>query len=1198
MTHKEPHSSRADRFPARVVAALSFAFLISLIVASSASAFEQVGTFAGSATPVKEGKFAEEVQLGGVIGMAVNYTGAGGVEPGTIYAATRYSILSDGDKVIRVARYNPDRSFSEAWDVLRKQEEEAREGKGEPPYKRCGPEGDPTYPSCPPRPGEPNNVAIDVAVDQTTGYVYVFSLYISGSTAQVAPGDPTVTVYSADGSEVITRFAERAPQSDTIPESPAKIHRAEAENIAVDDEGTVYVFDRTESENFYHRLMVFKPQSPGDYEHYVYTGQSNDIGAGKLGETLYPAKPVVDASGFVYVASENIIEKYDPTQPGDQPICKFSFKKGGIRTITVNPASGEVFFYSYLTGKVHRLSACVGGKFTELETLVVTPKLDLFGLAYDPVHQFEPGRPAGMLYGAAAGSEQGEPSVTGVSALGYVFAPGFEIPPEVLATSVSMVTQSSARLEGTVNPKGTPTRYAFQYIADTVYQANEPADRFAGAGEVPAGGGAIEGGKPIPVGDVAGGLGSDTLYHYRLVATSNCAPDEPGKECVATGTEKTFRTYSAGGLGLPDGRGYELVSPAEKNGGQVFPAEPEVKSCPTTECKPGSPYTHFPMQSSPDGNSIVFEGSPFSFDEGAVIENEYIARRSASGWQTTNLTPAQLRSKGGSGFVGFKADLSEGVVGNNFALTPEGPAGFSNLYLQPSVDPASLTRLLSEAPPNRTPEGQDGLQLAFAGASEDFTSLFFEANDELTEDAQGGPEAKANLYEWSAGQLTLVNVAPGNATSIPGAALGSGTLLKAGNPNTGYDRILTNAISADGSRVFWSSETGQVYVREDGEVTREFSDHTGKFLTASTDGSEVLLSNGCLYDVEADTCEDLTGGKGGFLGIAGQSDDLSRIYFVDSAVLSGEEENSQGDKAQAGKNNLYAWNEGSLAFIATLLSPDSDAWEPAPIYRSAEASPNGNWLAFVSRAPLTGFDNTGPCSIVSGTEIYKPGLCSEVFLYEASTGDLRCASCTPSGAAPSGPSVLRQFHIASTTLPQPHYLTNSGRLFFDSQDSLSPADTNGRVEDVYEFEPNGVGSCKRAAGCVSLISAGRSGVDSNFLAADPSGKNVFFTSRDRLVPADKDELIDLYVAREGGGFPPPTGTGECQGEACLPAAIPPANPTPASSSFRGEGNLGSGKGSKPRCPKGKVRRRGKCTKKPKRGAKAQRQAKRNRGGVK
>ena len=167
--------------------------------------------------------------------------------------------------------------------------------------------------------------------------------------------------------------------------------------------------------------------------------------------------------------------------------------------------------------------------------------------------------------------------------------------------------------------------------------------------------------------------------------------------------------------------------------------------------------------------------------------------------------------------------------------------------------------------------------------------------------------------------------------------------------------------------------------------------------------------------------------------------------------------------------------------------------------------------------------------------------------------------------------MLRRLQGAGGTLPQPRYLDNSGRLFFDSEDSLSAFDTNEGVEDVYQLEPEGVGGCWREGGCVGLISAGSEAVDSNFLAADESGKNVFFTTRDRLVGADTDELIDLYDAREGGGFPPVSEPPP--GEA--PLQVPPFEPIPASPTFSGPGNVQP----KPRCKKGQIRRKGRCAQK-------------------
>jgi hypothetical protein len=182
-----------------------------------------------------------------------------------------------------------------------------------------------------------------------------------------------------------------------------------------------------------------------------------------------------------------------------------------------------------------------------------------------------------------------------------------------------------------------------------------------------------------------------------------------------------------------------------------------------------------------------------------------------------------------------------------------------------------------------------------------------------------------------------------------------------------------------------------------------------------------------------------------------------------------------------------------------------------------------------------------------------------VFLYDSATGALICPSCNPSGAPPLGESrlPLSQGAAIAGVLPQPRYLIDSGRLYFDSRDSLTPFDTNDGVEDVYQYEPEGVGSCSRAGGCVSLISAGHESVDSNFLAIDPTGRNVFFTTRDQLVLNDRDDLVDLYDAREGGGIPAETevGRGECQGEACQAPLVAPNDPTPGSSSFEGAGNI-------------------------------------------
>jgi len=123
---------------------------------------------------------------------------------------------------------------------------------------------------------------------------------------------------------------------------------------------------------------------------------------------------------------------------------------------------------------------------------------------------------------------------------------------------------------------------------------------------------------------------------------------------------------------------------------------------------------------------------------------------------------------------------------------------------------------------------------------------------------------------------------------------------------------VTNAISADGSRVYWTGSAGQdtgagkVYLRinpgaeqsalSSGECTEEEKACTVKvsetktskdsrFLGASPDGSKALFevtegtAKGDLYRFDAESGESTLIARK-TLGVAGSSEDLSRVYFV------------------------------------------------------------------------------------------------------------------------------------------------------------------------------------------------------------------------------------------------------------------------------------------------------------------------------
>jgi hypothetical protein len=787
--------------------------------------------------------------------------------------------------------------------------------------------------------------------------------------------------------------------------------------------------------------------------------------------------------------------------------------------------------------------------------------------------------------------------------------------PSISSTAVSNVAGSSATLEARIDPNKTPTTYYFQYGTDTAYGSYAPA---APGAELGSGEGDIEINQHLQ------GLSAATTYHYRVVAVSEVAG---GTDEAFYGPDQTFTTQTVGfPFQLPDNRQWEMVSPPDKHGAQIYPSS----------------------QASVNGGALAFEAAAPTEAEpqGYANPSSVLARRGAEGWVSQFLGDPHEAPAGAlelNEYKAFSRDLSLAIVQPAGPFTPalSAEASEQTAYLRTNYlngdlgEPCASScyrplvtgaRGHANVPPGTVFGPEENIDdpgcsspcgPLFEGATPDLSHVVLQASAPLTAtQLPRGPYGRFGLYEWTAGKLTLVSVLPG-----PGGAPTGGEA--AVSPALGLPGVISrNAISDDGTRVIWAdSTTGHLYMRDTAtEETVELDavqggngsgDASPEFQSASSDGSKVFFLD--QQKLTADSEGNGNGGKdlfecemvmeGGRLRCKlldltppsfgepaqvlsqtiGANEDGSYYYFVAEGVLAPGAVPGDCRGSDEGACNLYVYHDGVTKLIARLAAADNSDWSAATsatlLRLSARVSPNGRWLAFMSQMDLTGYDTTDAISGMPDGEVY---------LYDADSGRLVCASCNPTGARPVGvdgdTSLLDDYDGQSewlswmaasipswkTDFESRSFLSNSGRLFFNSTDALVPQDANGGW-DVYEYEPPGVGDCTRSSanfaerseGCVGLISSGTSAREAAFLEASENGGDVFFLTSEKLSQQDYDDALDIYDAHECTGAAPcftspPVALPPCDtGDSCKPGPTPqPASfGAPASATFSGAGNV-------------------------------------------
>lgn len=608
--------------------------------------------------------------------------------------------------------------------------------------------------------------------------------------------------------------------------------------------------------------------------------------------------------------------------------------------------------------------------------------------------------------------------------------------------------------------------------------------------------------------------------------------------------------------------GYEQVSPFNKGGGAVAA---------------GDTYT-----AAPDGESILYSAAG-SFDEvpaqSVPAYVRYFAERGSDRWISRAVDPPYDMPAGGNEFSSQLAIMAtmRSSVNQRYsievsarALTPGATQGGSNLYMRDNrtgeltlmvTDPSyALVRL------SITTQGQ----VRYLWVGPDGKSALFYAPVEL----EGQPMCMVKWTEQDG--LECVGYFPPEEGVPPTPGLGTviAEQIGAREPLPADDALSKLYLSNGGS----GFPLTPVYLRENGVVTPiSVSRVTGDegrvamaeanavaadgryaFITTTegplTDATPAEASTRVLYRYDSvnDSFDYVGygGGTGTSLRVIQASPDGSTLAFTSTEALT---PGSEVAPDPQNSTNLYLWRNGQLHHIY-MTDVGSDLGGGLATSQIS-LSRNGRYLYFTdnsaSLASKYGTDTVSlTCAEPKAPAVALP--CDQAYVYDADAnaglGTLECVSCVAGVAnGNSGDPGTSNSGFNRYSNHAPQNVSTAGGVFFATYESFDPADKNG-LPDVYEWR----------GGQHRLVSTGREGKTARFVDASEDGGTIFFTTTDAIVPQDKDKVLDLYMTREGAGFPytPPVETPPCLAIESCHGAVPgvTAPPKPSTGSFHGRSN--------------------------------------------
>lgn len=379
----------------------------------------------------------------------------------------------------------------------------------------------------------------------------------------------------------------------------------------------------------------------------------------------------------------------------------------------------------------------------------------------------------------------------------------------------------------------------------------------------------------------------------------------------------------------------------------------------------------------------------------------------------------------------------------------------------------------------------------YAGSSADGSKAFFTTAAKLVPgDTDNG---FVDVYE------RLYDATPGIETYV--------THEISTGPTGGNDShdVSFDAVSTDGTKIFFS--TAESLVAEDKDKSSDVYERntvTGEtilvsggspscaacgnrevpasFVGATPSGSRVFISTDeQLTEADGDEATDIyardpsaagptlaTPGGAAPVTFQGASTDGTKVIFESTDKLAAGDGDSETDIYE---RDLSAETTKLVSTAGTCPAP-LIAEECAPIYRAA--APDGSHIFFETRAQLVGADQD------SFQDVYE---------WSSSSGTPSLVST--SGQGEKGEGEFNAVYAGSAA--------EGGTVFFETSESLSSEDLD-EASDVYE----------RASGSTSLVTPGNADLSAIFDKVSADGTTILFSTREVLGGGDSGEKLDVY----------------------------------------------------------------------------------------